>query len=164
MNTNFIVFDSTQPGIEPESTVSVGHTLSIRLLVSIGRRATTVSCRGGKLGPKNKIFCLKNVSIEQRTKQTVATHAYHRRGLSSTARNQGGLEAKPPTSGQFFSIENWTFQTIRIKFRTFSEPFEITKLLRLRSYLENQIAQPLPFKTPPPPPPFTQQSNPRHVQ
>ena len=57
----------------------------------IGICATKVLSRWGRPEPKGKNFCLKKVLIEQRTKQTGATHARYKRGQSAAAKSQGGL-------------------------------------------------------------------------
>ena len=50
----------------------------------------------------------------------------------------GGLEAPSPGAGRFFSKKkNSHFTGIPIKFRTYVEPFEKTKLLRFESQLKN---------------------------
>ena len=96
------------------------------------------------LEPRVEVFCLKNVSVEKRAEQT-CTVAYHKRGFGSSVLAAGGhgdLEANSQQLGGFcnFSEKICNFNAIWIKFCTFSDLFERTKLLTFESQLKNGIA------------------------
>ena len=70
----------------------------------------------------------KYIKIGRRGEQISATQTYHKWGPSR--RRQWGFVGRRlwgPVAGRFFEIQSY-FKAIWITFRTFSEPFQRTKL------------------------------------